>query len=784
MGALNKIFQVVKRQGAVAGKNSSPASGLAGFSKADLVRTYVWEKPVRIAHWLMFFSIASLSFTGLYIHRPFLLSSGHAAFLMATMRFIHVVSGFVLIAAIILRVYWFFRGNIWSRWSAYIPLRPRQWEGIGDMLEFYSFLRFDPGRLVGHNPLAALSYLGVYGMILAEILTGLALYDAVLHNPLLHQFIGWLPQFIEIGYLRLIHFFLMFVIFAFVIFHLYACILVSAEEQSGLVDSIFSGWKFVPAGTLLKDIASTPEARSVAIRPQVLPLGTAAERRAGIKPTPRPGPTPVALYRNWTSYIGTGIAAVGVLVFAVLTAYHTIGGGAFTQPYGDLVIFFLPPMAVILGVVVVLIGMWFEWIRWRKNKPLSFARFPQMNLNVAAERKALLAVGIGAAVISIPAIYGGQQAYLYTDAVSFCGAQCHSMRPEYVSYQQSPHAHVECAQCHVAAGNLGYVESKMLGMRELVETMQNDYPRPIPIPVTALRPVRGNCERCHWPASFIGNLELHRDYFLADEQNTHWVIDMVVPVGGGEKEAVPGRMGIHWHVASKVEYVASDPELQTIPWVRAVDPKTGRARVYTIQANQSPRGEIRTMGCVDCHNRPSHIFQAPDRSLDLALADGSIDPSLPFIKQQGVAALAAGYADREQAMRGIENTILSYYRKSYPQVAATKQQAIRNAIGYLQNTYDRYFFPSMKVRWDTYPTNNVHFYSIGCFRCHDGQHKSIDGHVISKDCEQCHVILRQGKAGSLQASVTPPWLAFQHPVDIGDVWTSQPCSSCHTGGAQ
>ena len=57
------------------------------------------------------------------------------------------------------------------------------------------------------------------------------------------------------------------------------------------------------------------------------------------------------------------------------------------------------------------------------------------------------------------------------------------MTPEFVTYQRSPHAHVECAQCHVGPGNLGYAESKMRGMIELVETLQNDYPRPIPVPV-------------------------------------------------------------------------------------------------------------------------------------------------------------------------------------------------------------------------------------------------------------------------------------------------------------
>ena len=767
-------------------KTTSPRSGLAGFAKADLVRTYVWEKPVRIAHWLIFFSFAALSFTGLYIHHPFLISSGHAAFLMAKMRFIHEVSGFVLIAAFILRVYWFFKGNFWSRWSAFIPIRREQWQGIGDMLEFYLFLRFEPGRRVGHNPLAALSYVVVYLMILVEILTGLALYDQVVHNPVLHQFIGWLPLLIEPAYLRLIHFFLMFVLFAFVIFHVYASVLVSQEEENGELDSIFSGWKFMPAGALRQEITSIPEARSFARRAQLLPHGTAAERRAGITPRPRPGPSLLALYRNWTSYIGTGIAAVGVVVFAVLTAFHTIGGGALAEPYGDLVIFFVPPMFVILGVAIVLIGMYFQWIRWRAYKPLSFARFPEMNLNVASERKALLAVAIGTVVISIPAIYGGQQAYRYTDAVSFCGAQCHSMQPEYVTYQRSPHAHVECAQCHVAPGNIGYAESKVRGMTELVETVQDNYPRPIPVPVSALRPVRVNCERCHWPANFFGSLERRRVYFLSDEQNTRWEIDMLVRVGGdGALQAGP-QPGIHWHVATKVEYVASDPERQIIPWVRAVDPKTGMAKVYTTQPQSStgtPSGEIRTMDCVDCHSRPSHHFVPPDRSVNAGLENGSIDPSLPFIKQEGVAVLAASYTDREQAMQGIENTVLSYYQKSYPQIYAAKQPAIKNAIAYLQSTYDHYFFPSMKVRWDTYSRDDSHFHFAGCFRCHDGQHKSIDGSVIPSDCSECHTILRQGKVGSMQTATGPEGLTFQHPVDIGGIWASQSCNSCHTGGA-
>jgi hypothetical protein len=244
--------------------------------------------------------------------------------------------------------------------------------------------------------------------------------------------------------------------------------------------------------------------------------------------------------------------------------------------------------------------------------------------------------------------------------------------------------------------------------------------------------------------------------------------------------------GVHWHIANKVEYVASDPERQNIPWVRSVDRRTGIAEVYTSQAPPSaarPAGEIRTMDCVDCHNRPTHILHSPDQSVDTALADGRIDPSLPFIKQQGVAALTASYASREQAMGGIESSLYGYYQKTYPQIYAGKRQAIDSAIAYLRESYDENFFPAMKVRWDTYATNDRHFESVGCFRCHDGLHKSVQGTVIPSDCDTCHRILRQGKAGSVQFATGAKGLEFAHPVDIGPITASQPCSSCHTGGA-
>src|ERR1019366_3790922 len=63
------------------------------------VRVYVWELPVRVSHWFIFLPVLVLSFTGYYMHNPFIVAKSSAPFLMATMRFTHLVAGSVFISA-------------------------------------------------------------------------------------------------------------------------------------------------------------------------------------------------------------------------------------------------------------------------------------------------------------------------------------------------------------------------------------------------------------------------------------------------------------------------------------------------------------------------------------------------------------------------------------------------------------------------------------------------------------------------------------------------------------
>ena len=213
-------------------------------------RVYVWELPVRISHWVIFLSVVVLSFTGYYIHNPFIVAKSTTTFLMATMRFIHVVAGFVFIGAFLLRLYWFFMGNNWSNWRAFVPIHRRQWRGMGRMVEYYTFLRKDPVHKVGHNALAAVTYLFMFTLMLIEIITGLTMFTQVRGKWALGWLFSWIPGVLDIQHIRLTHFCIMFAFFAFVIHHVYSAVLVSWEERNGLIESIFTGYKFVPKAEL------------------------------------------------------------------------------------------------------------------------------------------------------------------------------------------------------------------------------------------------------------------------------------------------------------------------------------------------------------------------------------------------------------------------------------------------------------------------------------------------------------------------------------------------------
>jgi len=491
------------------------------------------------------------------------------------------------------------------------------------------------------------------------------------------------------------------------------------------------------------------------------------------------------IFYNPISLAGAALASVSFVSIIFLTLVGQIQA---TPPaYIGIISYVALPIPLIIGLLAVGIGIWRERRRVRRGKPASRMVFT-LDLNVPQHRAAVEYVSIVTIVFFLFTAYGSYQTFEWTESVAFCGETCHTvMDPEYTSYQFSPHARVKCVDCHVGGGASWYIRSKLSGAYQVYAVLSNNFPRPIPVPIKNLRPAQETCEQCHWPAFFAGEKEELKTYFKSDEQNTRWSIDLLMKVGGGALGQHGPARGIHWHmnIADEITYVATDSEEQAIPWVRARNKTTGVVSEYlSTDAAQSldelKKLPMRTLDCIGCHNQPSHSYRPPVRIADESMSLGKISTGLPNVRQASIQALVAPYATSAAAMDSIPRMMASFYAQQYPAVVAQKQDLIASASEELKLQYSRNFFPEMRVSWQAYPNNVGHLTSLGCFRCHDGKHRSSDGKVIVKDCNSCHTILYQGTAIS-PTTLNAAGVPFQHPEDVGDAWKEMNCSECHTG---
>jgi Ni/Fe-hydrogenase 1 B-type cytochrome subunit len=229
---------------------------------------YVWEVPVRLTHWAIVISIVALGITGLYIHSPFLVPTNpiEASSLMASVRFWHEIFAIVFTISIAVRFYWGFVGNSFASWRQIIPHRREQFYWMSQMFKYYTFRRRHPAPYAGHNHLAGLAYTIVSIGLFAQVLSGLLLFGWIMQDGPIHALFGWggaLPGGIQT--IRMLHYILTFLFAAFAIHHVYSAILVDIEERTGVMSSIFSGYKNIrPSSSLeaLGLVGDSPEERA------------------------------------------------------------------------------------------------------------------------------------------------------------------------------------------------------------------------------------------------------------------------------------------------------------------------------------------------------------------------------------------------------------------------------------------------------------------------------------------------------------------------------------------
>jgi len=490
-------------------------------------------------------------------------------------------------------------------------------------------------------------------------------------------------------------------------------------------------------------------------------------------------------YYNIVSFIGTIIAGMSlfmIILFSIVGYFYTD-----TSSYLGLFIFIIIPGFLIIGLIIIPIGMMIE-VKRRKKRELEYIKkgWPIIDLNISRYRNAILVFSIGTIVLFILSSIGSYEAFHYTESNEFCGTLCHEvMEPEYVAYQNSPHARVACVACHVGTGADWYMRSKLSGLRQVYAVLTDDYEKPIGTPIHDLRPARETCEECHWPEKFYARQLRQTKHFLTDSLNSEWDINLKMKIGP-QHSALGLSEGIHWHINPnvKIDYIPKRDNRKDIPWVKYTNLETGEVTIYEDEENALSEKKMaeaveREMDCMDCHNRPSHHYYTPQEFIDHGLISGEIPKDLPFIKKVAMELFIDPYDTKDTAIHTIRNYTREFYSENYPEIFASREADIEQAIDGMIHEFSQNIFPEMMVSWDEYDSHIGHKTYNGCFRCHDDNHKSEDGKVISKDCNICHTIVLQGKPGEEQFSAVNDALDFVHPKELEDGWEEDLCTDCH-----
>jgi hypothetical protein len=448
-----------------------------------------------------------------------------------------------------------------------------------------------------------------------------------------------------------------------------------------------------------------------------------------------------ALFRSLSAsplgFTGVLLVTTSSILFLLLFVLDLLG--FLESPYVGILTFLVLPGVFVLGLVLIPVARFLEARAGRRRLVVDLEH-PEH------QSRAFILFGLTVVNVAILSL-ATYRAVEFSDSNTFCGRVCHEvMEPEYTAYLRSPHSRVPCVSCHIGPGADFFVRYKINGAYQVYSVLANAYSKPIEAPVRNLRPARETCEQCHWPAKFHGDKLLVKSRFAEDETNTRNDTVMLLKVGGGSPES-GFSSGIHRHMSleNKVTFISADRRREDIRWIE-VESLAGEKRVYTkggepVSDSLLAHGERHLLDCIDCHNRPTHIYLAPDDALDKEFLAGRLDLGLPRLKKLGMELLTAEYASKDEALRLIPLRVREFYSTNYPELHEQFRASVERAGESIRDVYAGNIFPSMNITWNAYPNQIGHRDGGGCFRCHAGEHFDADGNEVSSSCDACHTLL-------------------------------------------
>ncbi len=390
-------------------------------------------------------------------------------------------------------------------------------------------------------------------------------------------------------------------------------------------------------------------------------------------------------------------------------------------------------------------------------------------------------------VLTLIVIIGSVYTWEYTNSSEFCGTACHTMPPEYTSYLTSPHARIDCVECHIGRGFVATRISRKAGdVGHIVSLALQNYE--FPIRADDLRPARETCEKCHFPEKFSDDSLREIKRYENDLNNTALSTYLTLKTGGGSKRQGLGR-GIHWHIENPTFFYTTDPGEQSIPYIRYETDDGTIIEYLDVEVDIDPEeidpSELEEMDCITCHNRITHLVPVPEDTVDNLISRGLISPSIPEIRRKAIEVYSNIYSTTELGLQGIAG-LEGYYQTYYPEFYGENQDLITSAIEALQDAYAASVFPEQNSDWTSHPNNIGHKNTPGCFRCHDGKHLNKQGEAIRLECNICHSIpvvagpldfvsnIEISRGPEPASHINPNWIVLHR--DTFD----ETCSNCHT----
>ncbi len=444
----------------------------------------------------------------------------------------------------------------------------------------------------------------------------------------------------------------------------------------------------------------------------------------------------------WRSPLGV----IGVLLTTVCATLMILGLtveilGLSENVYISLFAFLVLPGGMVTGLLLIPIAGYLRRRQWYKYG-ISKDHL-QINLSDHKHRKLLIWLTALTVVFFTLLAVIGYQAYELSDSPMFCGTVCHKvMSPEYTVYQRSPHAKVSCVECHIGSGVSWFVKAKISGLRQVWGVATNNYNRPIPAPVEHLRPAQDTCQECHWPEKFSGKRVKQFVHFTNDDQTDPIITDISLHIGGRNK-ANNKYEGIHWHVSQgvKIEYLANEKR-HDVAKVRMTAADGSTDEFIKDDVEVPANAAWRVMDCIDCHNRPTHIFDMPEDRVDFGLYSKKINPEMVGIREDSITAITKKYTTRDEAKAQMTSVLTELQTKRHGKAFANSHKNdLQKAGDFLIESYLGNVWPQMNIQWGTYGSHLGHQRADegwGCWRCHDDEHTDAKGDTIPQNCDLCH----------------------------------------------